>query len=89
MSLEGIKRPESCVMGSTAVPGDNKAMHELVTKEGSSSRSRHFERATIFVKYAVQRLMVTCYLVDTKLMIADIYQGDRRGDVSADARAAA
>ena len=48
-------------------------MHELVVKEGSSSKSRHFERTTIFVKYMVQRLIMVCYLIGTKFMSADVF----------------
>ena len=69
MALEGIGRP---VTGPTHILGDNSAMHDLVIKEGSSSRSRHFERATIFIKYAVVRLIVVCVLVGTKFMSADV-----------------
>ena len=69
MALEGARRP---VQGPTAMLGDNQATHRLVTKEGSTSKSRHFERATIFVKYAIMRLMVACYLVGTQFCIADI-----------------
>ena len=53
--------------------GDSSAMHDLVTKEGSSSRSRHFERATVLIKYAVLKLMVVCYLIGTKFMSADVF----------------
>jgi len=70
MVAEGIDRP---VIGPTIVIGDNSAMHDLVTKEGASSRSRHFERATIFIKYAVMRLIVVCLLVGTKFMSADVF----------------
>ena len=70
MVVEGIDRP---VTGPTIIIGDNSAMHELVTKEGASSRSRHFERATIFIKYAVMRLIVVCLLVGTKFMSADVF----------------
>ena len=70
MVLEGIDRAAT---GPTVLLGDNSAMHDLVTKEGSSSRSRHFERATIFVKYAVMRLVVVCLLVGTKFMSADVF----------------
>ena len=48
-------------------------MNEFVVKEGTSSKSRHFERATIFIKYAVQKLLVVCKLVGTACMIADIF----------------
>jgi len=50
MVLDGIGRP---VEGPTAILGDNSAMIELVSKEGASSRTRHFERATVLIKYAV------------------------------------
>ena len=42
-------------------------------KEGSSKQSRHFERATVMVKFAVLRLFVACYLVSTQFMIADVF----------------
>ena len=70
MALSGIKRP---VMGPTTMLGDNKASVELVNKEGASSKSRHFERATILVKYAVMRMIVVCKLIGTKFMAADIF----------------
>ena len=70
MVLSGAKRP---TVGPTTVLGDNSAMHDMVVKEGSSSKSRHFERSTIFVKYMVLRMMVVCKLVSTAYMIADIF----------------
>ena len=70
MVLEGVDRP---VTGPTLLLGDNSAMHDLVSKEGGSSRSRHFERATIFVKYAVMRLVVVCMLIGTRFMTADVF----------------
>ena len=39
----------------------------------AAHRSRHFELATVFVKYAVMRLIVVCKLVVTSCMIADIF----------------
>ena len=69
MVLDGIKRP---VLGPTAVLGDNAAMHKLVVKEGSSQRTRYFERATVLIKYAVLRGIVQVYLVGTHFMVADI-----------------
>ena len=59
MVLVGIHRP---AVGPTAVLGDNSAMNELVTKEGASSRTRHFERATVLIKYAVLQLIVSVHL---------------------------
>ena len=70
MALQGVGRP---VVGPTCILGDNKATSELVTKEGTSSKSRHFERATIFVKWAVMKLMIAYQLVSTKFMVADIF----------------
>ena len=70
MVTSGVGRP---VQGPTTILGDNRATDILVNKEGSSSRSRHFEIATIFVKYAVMRLIATCKLVGTSCMIADVF----------------
>jgi hypothetical protein len=70
MVLDGIGRP---VEGPTAILGDNSAMVELVSKEGASSRTRHFERATVLIKYAVLQLIVAVYLIGTKFMCADIF----------------
>ena len=74
MVLDGIGRP---VEGPTAILGDNSAMVELVSKEGASIavpyRTRHFERATVLIKYAVLQLIVAVYLIGTKFMCADIF----------------
>ena len=70
MVSDEIGRP---VMGPTSVLGDNKATNELIVKEGSSSKSRHFERATILAKWAVQQLIVVCKLIGTSFMVADIF----------------
>ena len=70
MVLVGISRG---AVGPTAVLGDNSAMVELVTKEGASSRTRHFERATVLIKYAVLQLIVTVHLISTKFMCADVF----------------
>ena len=77
---EGVGRP---AVGPTSVLGDNKAMNDLVNKEGSSQLSRHFERATILVKYAVQRLLVACHHVGTKFCLADIFTKATDGDTFA------
>lgn len=60
MGLEAIGRP---VVGPTAILGDNSAITELVNKEGASSRTRHFERATVLIKCAVLQLIVVVYLM--------------------------
>ena len=70
MALGQVKRP---VIGPTPILGDNAAMHDGATKEGTSSKTRHFERATILIKYAVMRLMAVCYLVSTYFCIADVF----------------
>jgi hypothetical protein len=69
MMFDGVKRP---VQGPTAMLGDNLASYRLVSKEGTTSRSRHFERCTIMVKYAVLRLIVACHHVSTHCCVADI-----------------
>ena len=60
-------------LAETAALGDNKAMYKAVTKEGTTSRTRYFERATIFVKYAILRRIIKSYLVPTTEMVADIF----------------
>ena len=61
------------VQGPTMILGDNRATDILVNKEGSSSRSRHFERATVYIKYAVMKLIMKLFLVPTSEMVADIF----------------
>jgi hypothetical protein len=53
--------------------GDNSAMIDLINKDGTTSRSRYFERATMLIKYAVIRLLVTVKLISTNDMMADIF----------------
>lgn len=67
--VSSCKRP---VIGPSLILGDNSPMMDLVTKEGTSQRTRYFDRATLLVKYAVMQLIVAVKLVSTKMMIADI-----------------
>ena len=68
--LEGRRRP---VLGPTALLTDSEAMYKTVSKDGMTSRTRYFERATIFVKYAFAKLMVNVFHVPTDCMVADIF----------------
>ena len=68
--LAGLRRE---VKGPTALLGDNSAMMDIVKKDGTTERSRYFERTTMFVKYAALRLLVETKLVPTDAMIADIF----------------
>ena len=68
--LEGRRRP---VLGPTALLTDSSAMYDAVAKDGMSSRTRYFERATIFVKYAFAKLIVIVFKVTTDEMVADIF----------------
>ena len=52
---------------------DNKALHDLVNKPGASARTRYFERATRFVKYAQKMLYIKLFLISTHFMVADIF----------------
>ena len=61
------------VTGPTPLLVDNKALYDLVTKPGASARTRYFERATRFVKYAVAKIMIVLLLIGTKYMVADIF----------------
>jgi hypothetical protein len=69
-ACEGIKRT---VKGPTMLLGDNSAMHDIIKKDGTTSRSRYFERTTMLVKYAVLRLMIAVHLISTNDMMADIF----------------
>ena len=66
----GVRRP---ILGPTALLGDNSAMMDLIKKDGTTARTRYFERATMLVKYAVMKLIVETHLVPTAKMIADIF----------------
>jgi hypothetical protein len=68
--LAGLRRE---VKGPTALLGDNSAMMDIVKKDGTTERSRYFERTTMFVKYAAIRLLIETKLVPTDTMIADIF----------------
>jgi hypothetical protein len=70
MVLEFLKRP---VIGPTLLLEDNKATFDMVTKEGVTPRTRYFERATMFVKWAIIKLIVQMNLVSTTEMVADIF----------------
>ena len=59
-------------MGPSFLLGDNAPMMDLVTKEGTSQRTRYVERATLLVTFAVMKLIIMTKLVGTKMMIADI-----------------
>jgi hypothetical protein len=61
------------VMGPTALLVDNSALLPVVMKDGASSRTRYFERSTLFVKYAYLREYVTPMLVGTADEVADIF----------------
>jgi hypothetical protein len=64
---------EEGLRSTQAELGDNSASYDLVNKEGTSSKSRHFERATIMIKYAIMRLVVISYLVSTVFCVADVF----------------
>ena len=53
--------------------GDNKALFDNVQKEGASTRTRYYERATLLIKRAVLLLILKPYLVSTQYMLADIF----------------
>ena len=59
--------------GATPLFGDNRAMFDLLNHEGASVRTRYFERATLFVKRAVQLLVFVPHLVRTSDCVADIF----------------
>ena len=48
-------------------------MMDIIKKDGTTERSRYFERTTMFVKYASLRFLVVTKLVSTRDMMADIF----------------
>jgi hypothetical protein len=85
-TAEGSRATKSCTFKKALVSGvgrpahgplpmtcDNKAMYHVVEKEGSSHRTRHFERATMLIKWAVMKLLVALYLVRSAECVADIF----------------
>ena len=48
-------------------------MMDIIKKDGTTSRSRYFERTTMLVKYAVLRLLIATQLVSTNDMMADVF----------------
>ena len=69
-ACEGVRRS---VKGPTMLLGDNSAMMDIIKKDGTTSRSRYFERTTMLVKYAVLRLLIATQLVSTNDMMADVF----------------
>ena len=67
---KGVRRP---ALGPGVLLIDNAATRDHVLKEGPSHRTRHFERATMLVKWAVLKFILKLYLVPTASMIADIF----------------
>ena len=67
---KGTKR---AAMGPSALLVDNSALTDHVEKEGPSHRTRHFERATMIVKWAVLKMLISLKLIGTDYMIADIF----------------
>ena len=68
--LRGIRRPVFCPV---TITGDNSAMHALVEKDGASHRTRYFERATMFVKWAILKFIIVLSLVRSEKCVADIF----------------
>lgn len=68
--LTGAKQ---VVKGPSYLLGDNSAMIDIIKKDGTTQRTRYFEKATMLVKYAVLRLFIATLLISTKEMIADIF----------------
>ena len=61
------------VKAATPTLGDNKAMYTLVTQEGTSARTRYYERTTMLIKRAVLMLLLVPHLISTHCMVADLF----------------
>jgi len=64
------------VAGATPLLGDNKAVRDIIVKNGASAKTRHFERVAMTVQRFYQQrssLSRTSSAQSIKLMVADIY----------------
>ena len=61
------------VHGPTVLLGDCKAVKDIITKPGSTQRTRHFERTTLLVKRLFMLRVVQPVLIRTDDMIGDIF----------------
>ena len=61
------------VRSATPLIGDCQATRDIITKAGSTQRTKYFERATLLVKRLFMLHVVTPILVRTDDMIADIF----------------
>ena len=68
MTLMGIP-----LFGPTLLGIDNEAMFKACNKEGTTSRTRYFERSTTFVKEMALRRFIELRLVSTDDEVADIF----------------
>ena len=69
MILEDLR---AGVYGLTIMLGDCKATKDIITKPGSTQRTRYFERATMLVKRLFAMRIITPVLIRTDDMVADI-----------------
>ena len=70
MLLEDAGRP---VAGPTPTLGDSKAARDWVVKEGSTKRTRHYDRSIAIVKRLFMIDVIAPWLVSTDKMVADIF----------------
>ena len=70
MILEDLR---SGVRGPTAMLGDCQATRDIITKPGSTQRTRYFERATLLVKRLFMMELVVPKLIRTDEMIANSF----------------
>ena len=69
MILEDMR---AAVHGPTTMYGDCKATRDIITKPGSTQRTRYFERSTMLVKRMFMMRIVSPVLIRTDDMVADI-----------------
>jgi len=60
------------VYGPTTLLGDCKATKDIITKPGSTQRTRYFERTTMLVKRLFAMCIIVPVLIRTDDMVADI-----------------
>ena len=61
------------LFGPTLLLIDNEAMYKACNKEGTTARTRYFERSTTFVKEMAMRKFIDLRLVPTDEEVADVF----------------
>ncbi len=61
------------VAGPTPLLGDSQAARDIVIKDSTTLRMRHFERLTMMIKQLYALRVIEPHLFGTKSMVADLF----------------